>query len=158
MPVVPYTARSFATHSGPALTGQHDLHMSWNEIVWAAMTVGKPGVAYLLAHGWHSVADLVVRSHMIYANLGQDRSYVEKSSLYAELDPTEKSGVSYFMGMVAAKVLGARFLRTPWPFHLSMIKALGGKVSLQGNSQPDLIGLRSDGRWIVAEAKGRTWG
>lgn len=158
MPVVPYTARNFPRHWGPALTGRHYLRLSWHEIVWAAMTMGKPGVAFLLAHGWHSVSDLVVRSHTIYANLRENSPFLERSSLYTGLDPTEKSGVSYFMGMVAAKVLGARLLDTPWLFHVSMIKALGGAVSLKGKSQPDLVGLRRNRDWIVAEAKGRTWG
>lgn len=120
--------------------------------------MGKPGVAFLLAHGWHSLSDLVVRSHTIYANLRESSPFLEQSSLYTGLDPTEKSGVSYFMGMVAAKVLGARLLDTPWLFHVSMIKVLGGAVSLKGNSQPDLIGLRRNREWVVAEAKGRTWG
>lgn len=120
--------------------------------------MGKPGVAFLLTHGWHSVSDLVVRSHTIYANLRESSHFLQRSSLYIGLDPTEKSGVSYFMGMVAAKVLGARLLDTPWLFHVSMIQALGGAVSLNGKSQPDLIGLRRNRDWVVAEAKGRTWG
>lgn len=158
MPLVPYTASNFPRRWGPALAGRHDLRLSWHEIVWAAMLMGKAGVAFLLAHGWHSVSDLVVRSHTIYANLRENSSYLERSSLYTSLDPTEKSGVSYFMGMVAAKVLGARLLGTPWLFHVSMIKALGGAVALKGNSQPDLIGLRQNRDWVVAEAKGRSWG
>mgnify|MGYP007088122501 CR=1 FL=1 len=122
------------------------------------MTMGKPGVAFLFSHGWHSVSDLVVRSHTVYANLRGSSKYIEKSSLYAGLDPTEKSGVSYFMGMVAAKVLGARLLDTPWLFHVSLIQALGGSVVLKAKSEPDLVGLRRNRQWIVAEAKGRTWG
>jgi hypothetical protein len=120
------------------------------------MTVGKPGVAYLLSHGWHSVSDLIVRSHTIYANLRQSSAYIEKSSLYKALDPSEKSGVSYFMGMVAAKILADRLLDTPWLFHVSMLKTLGGSVDLLGKSQPDLVGLRKKRDWIVVEAKGRT--
>ena len=120
--------------------------------------MGKPGVAFLLSHGWHSVSDLVVRSHTIYANLRGGSTYIEKSSLYNGLDPSEKSGVSYFIGMVAAKILGARLLDTPWLFHVSMVESLGGSVVLKAKSQPDLIGLSRNRQWIVVEAKGRTWG
>lgn len=119
--------------------------------------MGKPGIAFLLAHGWHSVSDLLVRSHTVYANLRQTSSSLERSSLYVGLDPTEKSGVSYFMGMIAAKILGARLFNTPWLFHLSMVSAVGGTVSVIGKSQPDLIGLRRNRDWVVVEAKGRTW-
>jgi len=158
MPFVPYTASNFPKQWGPALTGRHRMQLAWHEIVWAAITVGKPGASCLLAHGWHSLSDLVVRSHTVYANLLERSSNLERSTFYLSLDPTEKSGVSYFMGMVAAKVLGARLLGTPWLFHVSMVNALGGSVSLVGKSQPDLIGLRRNRDWVVMEAKGRTSG
>ena len=122
------------------------------------MTMGKPGLGFLFGHGWHSVSDLVVREHMVYANLRQAHGHLEKSSLYGALDPTEKSGVSYFIGMMAARILAYRLLDVPFLFHVSMIHVLGGTVSLKGKSQPDLVGLRSDGNWVVVEAKGRTAG
>lgn len=118
--------------------------------------MGKPGVAFLLAHGWHSVSDIVVRSHTVYANLFTSSGLIRKSSLYSALDPTEKSGVSYFMGMLAAKIVGIRLLNTPWLFHLSMVDALGGSFVLKSQSEPDLVGLRRNRDWVVAEAKGRT--
>jgi hypothetical protein len=120
--------------------------------------MGKPGVAYLLAHGWHSLSDLVVRAHTVYANLQQSYDRIEKSSLYIKLDPTEKGGISYFMGMLAAKVIGARLLDVPWLFHLSLLSATGGVATLKGKSEPDLVGLRRARDWVVAEAKGRTRG
>jgi hypothetical protein len=158
MPLVTYTASKFGKHWGSSLSGRHTLPISWSELVWAAMTMGKPGIAYLLAHGWHSLSDLIVRAHTVYANLRETPGFLEKSSLYADLDPSEKSGVSYFMGMLAAKVLGQRLLDVPWLFHVSMIRAIGGAVALRGRSQPDLVGLRKNGNWVVAEAKGRTLG
>ncbi len=120
--------------------------------------MGKPGVAFLLAHGWHSAADMVVRSHTVYANLRHSDGFIEKSSLYGALDPTEKGATSYFMGMLAAKILGARMLGVPWLFHLSMLDSLGGYATLASNSEPDLIGLTRSREWVVAEAKGRTGG
>jgi hypothetical protein len=62
------------------------------------------------------------------------------------------------MGMLAAKILGARLLQVPWLFHVSMISVIGGTVALKGKSQPDLVGLRRNGDWVVVEAKGRTLG
>lgn len=136
--------------------GKHNLDVSWEEMVWAAITMGKPGLASLLSHGWHSVSEMVVRTHTVYANLCQFNDYMEQSSLYRALDPTEKGATSYFMGMLAAKVLSARLLDVPWLFHLSMLTSLGGYATLAANSEPDLIGLTSNWNWIVVEAKGRT--
>jgi hypothetical protein len=114
----------------------------------------------LLAHRWHSMADVVVRSHMIYANLRQRGVRVDRSTLYNCLDPTEKGATSYFLGMSMAKLFAAELFDTPWLFHVS--QATSGGASLIFNrgskSQPDLIGQSSAGDWIVVEAKGRTNG
>ena len=158
MPNIQYRAKNFPGHFGSWFIGKHSLQVSWEEMVWAAITMGKPGVAFLLAHGWHSVADMVVRSHTVYANLRHSSGSIEKSSLYDALDPTEKGATSYFMGMLAAKILGARLLNVPWLFHLSMLDSLGGCASMSSNSEPDLVGLKRNRDWVVAEAKGRTGG
>lgn len=158
MPIIRYQASNFAPRYGLKLSGDHKLSVTWPELVWAAITVGKPGLAYLLSHGMHSVSDLIVRSHTVYANLCQNFTYFEKSSLYEDLDPTEKGAVSYFLGMMATKIICARLLDTPRVFHLSMLKSLGGSAVLRTKSQPDLIGLDRTGNWVVAEAKGRTNG
>jgi hypothetical protein len=158
MPHILYRAKNFPRHLGPLFIGKHSLQVRWEEMVWAAITMGKPGVAFLLSHGWHSIADMVVRSHTVYANLRHSSGFMEKSSLYGALDPTEKGATSYFMGMLAAKILGARLLGVPWLFHLSMLDSLGGYATLASNSEPDLVGLTRHREWVVAEAKGRTGG
>jgi hypothetical protein len=102
------------------------------------------------------MSDTIVRAHTIYASLFQFGNSLEKSTLYRSLDPTEKGATSYFLGMVAAKLLASHLLQTPWLFHLSMFKSSGGTASLISKSEPDLIGRTSKGDWIVLEAKGRT--
>lgn len=158
MPHIRYHASNFAPRFGPTLAGSHNLTVTWSELVWAAITVGKPGLAYLLSHGMHSISDMIVRSHTVYANLRQTYMYFEKSALYEDLDPTEKGAASYFLGMMATKIVCSRLLDTPFVFHLSMLKTLGGTAVLHTKSQPDLIGLDRAGNWVVAEAKGRTNG
>ena len=121
--------------------------------------MGKPGVAFLLAHGWHSVSDWIVRSHTVYAHLGLIHGTVQKGRLYIQSDAHyEKCGISYFLGMLSAKILSARLLDVPWLFHVSMIGAIGGSITLKGKSEPDLIGGCGVMDWVVAEAKGRSFG
>ncbi len=158
MPCIPYHAFKFPPRYGAALSGSHGLTVTWSELVWAAITVGKPGLAHLFTHGMHSISDIIVRSHTVYANLRQASSYFEKSVLYDDLDPTEKGATSYFLGMMATKIVCSRLLDTSFVFHLSRLKDLGGTTMLHTKSQPDLIGLNRTGNWIVAEAKGRTNG
>lgn len=103
---------------------------------------------------------MVVRTHTIYANLRQRGLYVDRSSLYESLDPTEKGATSYFLGMAMAKLFAAELFATPWLFHVSQASADGTMISFKRGtkSQPDLIGQRTTGDWIVVEAKGRTNG
>jgi hypothetical protein len=93
---------------------------------------------------------------MVYANLRESTGGYYKSSYYEALDPTEKGFVSYFLGMMAAKIVAADVLDVPWLFHLSMLQSLGGRAALIGRSAPDLIGLNRRMQWAVVEAKGRT--
>ncbi|WP_147483243.1 MULTISPECIES: hypothetical protein [pseudomallei group] len=147
---------AFGPSWGADFNGWHRISASWAKLVWAAITVGKPGLPFLTNHGWHSVSDVIVRSHMVYANLRERAGGYEKSSYYEALDPTEKGFVSYFLGMMAAKIVAADVLDVPWLFHLSMLQSLGGRATLIGKSAPDLIGLNRRMKWAVVEAKGRT--
>lgn len=157
---IPYTATNFPVTLAATLSSNHQITITWTDLVWAAITAGKPGASYLLAHGWHSLADLVVRTHTVYANLYQRGHSCERSTLYNSLDPSEKSATSYFLGMTMAKLFAARLFDTPWLFHVSLASTNGEIIKFkQGTkSQPDLIGLTTNGDWIVIEAKGRTNG
>lgn len=155
---IPYNASNFPAGSPAKLIGSNTLTVTWADIVWSAITAGKPGASHLLAHRWHSLADLVVRSHTIYANLRQRGHYVDRSTLYDSLDPTEKGATSYFLGMTMAKLFSAKLFDTSWLFHVSHASSNGAAISFKrgSKSQPDLIGQNSTGGWIVVEAKGRT--
>jgi len=157
---IPYIATNFPSGSSAALVGNRHLTTSWTDIVWAAVTAGKPGASHLLAHRWHSLADLVVRTHAVYANLQQRGQQIDRSPLYDSLDPTEKGATSYFLGMAMAKLFAAPLFATPWLFHVSMASGLGTTLSFKrgSKSQPDLIGQTTSGEWIIVEAKGRTNG
>lgn len=157
---IPYTAKNFPATSAANLIGTHTLTTSWVDVVWSAITAGKPGASHLLAHRWHSLADMVVRTHTIYANLYQCGQYFGRSTLYEALDPTEKGATSYFLGMAMAKLFAAEFFDTPWLFHVSQASIGGATITfkLGTKSQPDLIGQKTTGDWIVVEAKGRTNG
>jgi hypothetical protein len=156
MPFINYSATNFPHTAAAHLHGNQLLGFAWSDLLWAAITVGKPGYSYLFAHGWHSVSDIIVRLHSVYANLRLMKNEIEKSTLYVAQDPTEKGATSYFIGMIMAKLFADRLLGTPWLFHFSMTGPLGMPVRMRGTLEPDLFGLRSDGSWIVAEAKGRS--
>jgi hypothetical protein len=155
---VPYIATGFPKTAPTSLHGAHTLPVTWNDLIWAAVTVGKPGLGFLFAHGWHSISDIIVRVHTIYAALRESGDRFQRSTLYNAQDPSEKSSTSYFLGMAVAKLFAEKLLHTPWLFHISMTGSLNLAVRFRGALEPDLLGWRQDGSWLIAEAKGRTNG
>lgn len=158
MPTLKYWTHNFPSSAPTSLLHRGRLTLTWKDLVWAAITVGKPGGSYLFTHGWHSLSDIISRTHAIYANLRTSKGGLVKSSLYDASDPTEKGATSYFIGMLIAKLACDRLLGTPFLFHFSMTGPMGIPVRMRGTLEPDLVGLLRNGNWIVVEAKGRTHG
>lgn len=155
---IPFTSINFNTTVSQTFPSNSQLQVTWRDLVWSAITTGKPERTYLLAHGWHSFAEQIVREFTVYANLRARSSICERSTLYDSLDPTEKGATSYFMGMTMAKLFAMKLFDTPWLFHVSLAKVQKVNIKFKPNtkSQPDLIGQTRTGNWIVVEAKGRT--
>src|SRR5262249_32062087 len=77
------------------------------------------------------------------------------SQAFRALDPSEKSGVSYFLGLALTKLLIERLFRVPWLLHLDVYRDLLNP-SLAFPQKPDFVGMDPWFLWIVVESKGRT--
>lgn len=156
MPQINYRASKFKGSLAGVNTAGGSLTVTWDDVVWASISVGKLGLTDLFAHGAFSTSEMLFRAHMIYANLMQTPAGgFNRSPLYDSLDSTEKGAVSYFLGMAMAKLFGARLFGVPWLVHLEKLQRYRTVTFAPGKSRPDLIGA-SAGRWVVVEAKGRT--
>lgn len=160
MPNLNYTANGFPSDLGPLLRGSHSMDVRWPGLVWAAATVGRKSWDKVIQHGYHSRLEIIYRSAILRANLeGSAQSAqneLTKTDAYKSLDPSEKSAISYFLGLSFAKWAAQELLETPWLIHLDRLPV--DRVSLIGNRRPDLVGMDDQGRWSVFEAKGRTNG
>lgn len=156
MPRISYTPQSFPPSYGRKLQSPHILTCSWSRLLWSAITVGRASWNKVIHHGLYSAFEIMYRGSMLYANLKESaRRKLARSPAYTDLDPTEKSAVSYFLGLTIAKLFAERLLRTPWLLHLDVYKDLL-HPSLVGSSRPDLVGINNASEWIVIEVKGRT--
>jgi len=100
------------------------------------------------------------RAVMVLASLEPDpvSGRWRKSHSYRRLDPSEKSAVSYFLGLTQAKITCELLLGVPHLIHLDAVLAVLGRPIR--DSRPDLPGFDPVSRayGIAVEAKGRTNG
>ena len=159
MPKLIYAARGFPRPSSPELSGSHTLDITWSELVWAAITVGRAGMRDVLQFGTYSGFEIIYRTALLYANLTETPcEHLARSDAYDGLDPSEKGAVSYFLGLSASKLFAGRCLNVPWLLHLDVYRTQLSAVLKKGRSKPDLVGQDCSGNWIVIESKGRTNG
>ena len=135
-----------------------ELQTTWNELLWAALTIGRPNRASLPQHGFASLHEALFRIHLVGMALEQTRySYrLNRTDAFRALDPTEKGAVSYFLGMAVCKLFSSRLLNTPWLLHLDVFRDQLNAETLGGRSRPDLIGMDASGEWHAFETKGRS--
>lgn len=153
-----YNAEDFGPSWGNLLRGRNELVCSWEELVWASITVGKRNWSHVWKHGFYSAIEVIFRTSMVYAYLIENSDQnLEKSEVYKNSDPSEKSAISYFQGIMITKLLANKLFKIPWLMHLDVYK---GTIphSVINNSRPDLIGVDSNRRWFIFEAKGRSNG
>ncbi|WDI40531.1 hypothetical protein [Bremerella sp. P1] len=143
---------------GPVTNGTQILSVEWDEILWAAITIGRPDWFHVIAHGRSSFYEVIFRWSMLRMALeqtSQNSTQLRRTPAAKHLDPTEKGAVNYFIGMVIAKLFAWRLLGAPWLLHLDIFRAQLN-VMLSGRSRPDLIGqINGTNQWIVLECKGR---
>jgi hypothetical protein len=156
VPTITYNASNFPAQYGPLLSGPQSINVSWTELVWAAISVGKAQLQHITQYGIFSRFEMAYRIAIIYANLQETSSgSLRRSAAYNGLDPSEKGAISYFIGLTIAKLLVDRLLSVSWLMHLDVYRQQLSPVLL-GKSRPDLVGTTTAGDWVVVEAKGRT--
>lgn len=157
MPLVEITTVNFPT---PWPNGTFPINVSSHDVCKAAAEVGATSAVFgTPSRTWR---EFLWRVNMILSSLDQTSGGWEQNFSYKRLDPSEKSGVSYYLGMVLSAIIAEKLWNTPHLVHVdAVLKILGKKI---GNVQrPDLVGYRqgatanSLGR-LLLEAKGRTNG
>lgn len=143
---------------GTVANGISNLTITWDDLLWAAMTVGRPNRHYVFKHGMPSLYEALFRLSMVRMALeqaGPTSHRFRRTEAAKTLDPSEKSAVSYFLGLTICKVFASRLLNTPWLLHLDVFRPKLDPV-LKGRSRPDLVGLEAGTtKWHAFECKGR---
>lgn len=153
---VPYESASFPP--GTVGNGSGELTVSWDDVLWAAVTVGRPNFCYVFRHANASQYEARFRWSLVRMALEQSGPRAlrfRRTRAAASLDPTEKGAVNYFLGMTFCKLFSARLLGVPWLLHVDSFRPTLNLV-LSGGSRPDLVGEELGiNRWHSFESKGR---
>lgn len=152
MSLIRYETHGFSTPVKPPASGA--LPVSLAELIWGAITVGATPLS--MGGTPRPLIELSWRAAMAASSVEEESNSGQwtKTKSYIRIDPSEKRAVSYFLGMIQAKITCAKLLQAPHLIHLDAYLAMIGKST--NRSRPDLIGvdLPSMDCTIAVEAKG----
>lgn len=161
MPKVKYEASAFLSPL-VNLNGNRIINTNWADILHSAYTVGKSSNKYVYKHGLYSMYEVLYRSLIVRSNLKENyQGYLVKTNAYKDLDASEKSAVSFFIGLTSAKLLSEHLLGIKWLLHYDKHYRRLNIVNSSKRSRPDLVGrlpasVLGQNGWVIIEAKGRT--
>lgn len=153
---ISYESEGFPA-GGPVANGVGILQTSWDDLLWAAVTVGRPNRHYVFRHGLASRYEALFRWSLVRMALeqsGPSAYRLRRTAAAKTLDPSEKGAVNYFLGLAICKLFADSLLNVPWMIHLDVFRPTLDPL-LKGRSRPDLIGQNLSGEWVVLECKGR---
>jgi hypothetical protein len=156
MPRISYRATNFTGAFAQLNTNNGEITVTWAQLVWAAITAGK-AAGDENAYGIYSTLERLHRASMMRSYLMQTASgFIARTMPYQVSDPSEKTSISFYLGMTLAKLFAELLFDVPRMLHFAVYAQNYQVVAAQGESRPDLIGLSNSGAWYVFEAKGRS--
>lgn len=159
MPYIKSRLTKFAKR--PQANFDRDVYVGEIDLLLTAAKVGMPTLAANPA-AKRSLLEMQWRMAMVAANveISTDGERWVRTPGYIRLDPSEKSAVSYFLGMTQAAIVGRIALGYPHLQHLDLlIKHQHPAKSLANSTRPDLVAADPVKPGIynaVIEAKGRS--
>ena len=154
---IEFTSEGFPS-PGPVVNGSDVLSVSWDDLLWAAITVGRPSRHFVFRHGESSLYEALFRASALRMTLEQISPIarrLRRTAAAKSLDPSEKGALNYFLGLTLCKLFAEMKLNAPWLLHLDVFRDRLNPRLLSGRSRPDLIGRTTGGKWVALESKGR---
>ena len=143
-------------NSDNEITGDKPFEFSEQELLWASLTVGAPSLSVALKNIRDSPAFALHKWFAIRSVVEIKDQELRLVPSYKNLDQSEKVVLSYWTGMIVAKLVAEKVLDVPWMAHARLLKKQNRLevVPPTTKSLPDLVGLDRSKEWHVLEAKG----
>ena len=138
------------------ITGDKPFEFSEQELLWASLTVGAPSLSVALKNIRDSPAFAIHKWFAIRSVVEIKDQELRLVPSYKNLDQSEKVVLSYWTGMIFAKLVAEKVLDVPWMAHARLLQKQKRLtvVPRTTKSLPDLVGLDRSKNWHVLEAKG----
>lgn len=176
--VIEYESLNFFKNK-KVLQGIQDLEVTWGSLIWAAITIGRASWSDIKAITdfekeivyRKALLDMAI-TRKVMNNISNNRLYMSK--VVESMDPSEKGGINYSLGLTFSKLFSSRLLKTHWLMHLDKYeKSLTPIYKINGVSssktiRPDLVGIMAGNikddtgnlcitsKYLAMEVKGRS--
>lgn len=128
------------------------------ELLHAILTCGMPIQRLTAAFPEKKRLELLYKLYLVEIALETEGDRLKKSKRIAYLDSSEKSVISYYMGMFFTKMIGHRLYGSEYLTNLNLIEhpEQEGYIDFFASEwRPEMIGYQIEkGTWSVWEAKG----
>src|SRR5216117_3479735 len=87
--------------SGAVRNGLGILSVTWDDLLWSAITVGRPNRYFVFPYGVPSMYEALFRLSAVRMMLEQSAPKsrrLRRTAAVKNLDPSEKGAISYFLG------------------------------------------------------------
>jgi hypothetical protein len=157
MQFIDYESDNFPT--AILTNGMRPLSVTWDDVLWAAVTVGRPGILHVFRYGEASFYEAMFRWSMVRMALqqrGPRGQRLVRTDVLKQMDPTEKGAINYFIGLLVCKLFASRLLDCPWTLHLDVFRSELSPKLIGGRSRPDMVAQSVSWlAWHAFECKGR---
>lgn len=135
-----------------------ELEFTNKELLHAILTCGTPAQRLSQAYMDKRKMEILYKIFLVETALDAEGDRLKKSPRTMYLDSSEKSVISYYLGMFFTKLLAKKLYGIDYLTHLNTIEKIQGEGFIDyfsGKWRPDMIGYKAcDDSWSVWEAKG----
>lgn len=135
-----------------------ELEFTNKELLHAMITCGMPVQRLTAAFPEKKRLEFLYKLFLVETALDAEGDRLKKAKKTAYLDSSEKSVISYYMGMFFTKMISHRLYKSEYLTNLNLIETSDGKEFIDffaSEWRPEMIGYKPDTqKWSVWEAKG----
>lgn len=139
------------------INGNHTIELSALDVIRGIITIGYSDWRSTLSGGFHRYAEILYHAFGTIAYTQEVNGNLAIIKEFKSLDMSDKTPITYRLGMGITKLVAEKLLEVPWLLHVDELVSNGSATITTGTRERgDLAGLDIIDRWHVLEAKGRT--